>query len=354
MYVNSSRIAAIWLETPANEPIGTQIDGDNVVGRSSAYLNVQIPFRNSTVAGFHAACSIDARWVQSQIIGFQVGDAGSDAIYKAPSFSVLDQGVFPALSNGNWRTVRLGLGWLNALTPELANNWNTLSSTFSEAGLDNKTGLITHWGDVGRDIAAIVSSIVVDGMSRSGFEKSGGFENKTLLSSNNSLPGSESLDSILEGSYELPFAWDNTGNTTSRYKIHWSVAVTGLGFKANSLAYYLAMALLFIYAVLVFGHIIWVFKTNELSTAWSSLTDLIALALKSTPPQSVLDNASAGIERFKTFQEALRIREINTQASNRGTTFQNGAVQSIYGAEMILGMDYLPSEHKMIITGKSY
>ncbi len=354
MYTNSSRVAAIWLETPLEQPIGSRIDGDTVVGRSSAYLNVQIP-RTSSLTGFHAACSIDARWAQSQILGSQIAVGGLDSVYQAADLELSDPSIFPALNNGNWRTVRLGIDWLNTLTPQLAytSYWNTLSSTITAMGLDNSTGLVASWEHVGILLAAAVSTVVVDGMSRTGYEKNGGLRSNTSAPlATNATPSSESWDPLLAGSYVLPYARDDDGNATNRFEMYWSVAVTGLGYRADSVAYYLALIVLLAHAVFAIGHIIWVFWTRDTSTAWSSLTDLIVLALKSTPPDATLDNSSVGVERYKTFREPIYIRTIRTLGP--GGAAPHGSVgQGCRKVELVLGANCSPDRHKTVLTEES-
>jgi hypothetical protein len=377
VYVDSPRIAATWLETPPDEPIGTYLNGDTAIGRSSAYLNVQIPYPlgNSTAnstAGFFAACSVDARWVQSSILGSRVAQNApfinyQEIVYEAPSsesFTLHDPGVFPAVDDGNWRTVRLGIDWLKTLTPELAefSNWNTLSSTLTDIGLDNKTGLIPSSDIIQFVIEGLVSTIVVDGMSRSGYERNGGVGNVTGTSwPLEHWPGAESYGPILAGSYVLPFGYDDDGSATDRTKVRWSVAVTGLGYRADSVTYYLALAVLFLHVALAMCHIVWVFTTclskvceRETSTAWGSLTELITLALKSTPPDTVLDNASAGIERFRTFKEPVRIRTTLTQGPNGGADPQTATMQGAESVEMIVGTKDLLKAHKLVVIGQSY
>ena len=351
-------MAAIWLETPLEEPIGTQIDGDSVVGRSSAHLNVQIPYPNGTV-GFHAACSIDARWVQSQILGFQVVEAGADVSYQAAYMALPDPSVFPALDDGNWRTVRLGIDWLNTLTPELAKGtsaWNTLALILTSMGLDNNTGLIDDWGTVGTTIAAAVSTVVADGMSRSGYENNGGLQGNTYVEWPQTDEQHEAaFEPILGGTYVLPFVYVDNGNATDRTELYWSVAVTGLGYRANSTACYLALAVLLLYVVLALSHTIWVLITQETSTAWSSLTDLLTLALMSRPPDSGFDNASAGIERFRTLQSPIRIRVPSDEALSGEATPPGGStVQVSRGVEMIIGTDFSAEKHNAVVIQQKY
>ncbi|KAK3934019.1 hypothetical protein QBC46DRAFT_429396, partial [Diplogelasinospora grovesii] len=357
MYVNSSQIATIWLETPLDEPIGTRISGNSVIGRSSAYLNVQIP-DSSGSGGLHAACSIDARWLQSNILGLQAAQLIPDTTYMIGDSDLVGQPDFPAVNDGNWRTVRLGIDWLSALTPELDNAtsaWNTLASILTGMGLDKH---IVDDSDVASMIAAAVSTVVADGMSRSGYEKNGdGNDSSSRPMSDEELEAS--YEPMLAGEYVLPSIHEffDDGNATDKTEMYWSVAVTGLGYRAgDSAANYLSMAVLFIYIILALGHTIWVLYTRETSTAWSSLTDLLTLALMSRPPDSGLENASAGMERLKTLQTPIRIRALTDKASGGGISPLGGgaAVQLSRGVEMIVGTDSSPDIHEAVVIGQEY
>ena len=362
-YTDSPHIATIWLETPADEPIGTRINGGSVTGRSSAYLNVQIPYLNQS-AGLHAACAIDARWVQSSILGSNVGEKG-DASYLASIIGPGDttNALFPAIDDGNWRSVRLGIDWLEMLTPQIGDTryWTTLASIIANMRLNNSTELLDSWDGVGLSMATAISTIVVDGMSRSGYLQNGGRANRTdapwPLKDN---PSEDSFDPLLKGVYVLPVGREDRGNLTDRTEMYWSVMATGLGFRAASFSYYLAISVFFIHASLAIGHSVWVFRGalkkdggND-STAWSSLTDLLALALLSTPPVSALDNASSGIQRFRTLKEPIRIRVADDPGLGEECTAQGSTAHVSRGVKMIMGADYIPENHKRVTAGNLY
>lgn len=358
MSVNSSRMAAIWLETPTDEHVGTTIDGDTVTGRSSAYLNIQIPQANGTF-GLHAACSIDARWVQSRISGSRSGSSDYSFVFDTPSYPIKNSSFFPASSDGKWRTVRLGIDWLNALTPRLSNmkdnaHLNTLTSTLTAAGFDNSTGLVEEWeGDTEGTISSVVSSIVADGMSRSGFEDNDPMVRETPMTR---LYSGESnvLERILDGTYVLPPPINRPGQDAETYEMYVSFAVSGLGYRVNSFSYIFALAVLFLHVTLALCHTVWVIYSvnrGESPAAWSSLTDLVTLALRSTPPETSLDDASAGVNRYKTFEEPVRIRTVDFDG---GDALQSGKTSGSDGVEMILGSDYSPAKHRKVIAGQSY
>lgn len=175
-YTNSSKVAAIWLETPLDERIGTRFNDENgLTGRSSAYVKIQIPSPNGTSA-LLASCAIDARWYQATMQGFGAAQRLSDPLFRTP--------VMPALERiGQGRPVRLRSNWLNTLTPHLGNSsddhWNTLSSIITNTGLSNAFGRNYGWS-IEWYIGGIVSTAIADGMSRTGFKKNGGNGEKPL------------------------------------------------------------------------------------------------------------------------------------------------------------------------------
>lgn len=321
MHVNSSKIAAIWLETPEEEPIGTRVDENGINGRSSAYLNVQIPFTNgSGTSGYHAACSIDARWYQSAIQGTGAAQSLTDTVYNPPRIVTPER-------NGRWRQARLRSSWLNTLTPPLRNSseshWNTLSSILTDAGLSNTTGLLDNWDLAHEYIAAIVSTVVADGMSRIGFEKNGGDGSYYMpwLDENIIKPNytGHDLDRILAGDFKLPPPEGVQNGTSQGYALSWRVAISGLGYRADGTTYYIASAILLTHATIALAHIAWVIKTRQTSTAWNSLNHLVILALKTSPPGPALDGTSVGVMRYRAYQKHMRIRAV-TGPSVAGVT----------------------------------
>lgn len=360
---NASQISTIWLATPDTEEIGTRVNGDDIAGMSSAYLNVQIPAYNDSTMGVLASCSIDARWVAANIIG-------KGGIYEHTQITYgVEHDVgwanlpisFSGRDDPIYRSVRLNVDWLEGLTPKFGDNtadtWTTLAYMLTEIGVDNSTGSIGDWRHAEIAIQNLVSTVVADGMSRVGFERNGGLANTTSkpwpLAQD---PGQDSYDPILAGTYVLPFAYDYDGSASDRTEMHWSTTVTGLGYRANSLAYYLALTVLFTHTGIALIHTIWAFTTRENSTAWGSLTELMVLALRSTPPSGLtLENASVGIDQYAKLREPIRFRtldiESQCQPQPQGGTLPHGGAN---GVHMILGTEYSPSKHKTVAVGEPY
>lgn len=124
--------------------------------------------------------------------------------------------------------------------------------------------------------------------------------------------------------------------------MQWKVAITGLGYRMEGATYYIASTILLAHVKIALCHIAWVIKTRQTSTAWSSLNELVILAFKSPPPGPAMDNASAGVTRYITYQERLRI-----QAASKGPGHE--------GVEMIMHSDIAtPGQHHPVVPEVPY
>jgi hypothetical protein len=79
------------------------------------------------------------------------------------------------------------------------------------------------------------SYLVVDGTSRSGYERNGGM-------------------AAWAPKYVLPFEQDILAAGNDRTEMKWPVPVTGVGYRANDVVYYLAMVLFFCHALVAVIH----------------------------------------------------------------------------------------------------
>jgi len=285
---------------------------------------------------------VDARWGYGQIIAQGAAQINLVDIYT-PVF-VPNWGP----DFNSWRSVRLGIDWLKSLTPQLENGtgWNSLSSTLTELGVDNSTGLMEDtWDNVAFISQLVVSATIVDGMSRAGYDR---MESLQAPTENDGV-----LDAILEGSYILNTDTSTGVNASDQLQTQWSISATGLGYRANSLSYYIALALLFTHAVIALAHTIWIFYNRKTSTAWSSLADIVTLACKSTPPTSTLNNASAGVESYEAFQHPVRIRVIRS-GQNAGLSRPTGTTNIPNEVEIVFDAEHLTGNYEEVLVGQLY
>lgn len=88
------------------------------------------------------------------------------------------------------------------------------------------------------------------------------------------------------------------------------------------------MAVLLVHVILAAGHIFYILRYGQSSTAWDSITELVALTLNSRPPLAELPNTSAGIYCLKTFGKQFVIRSTPAVAD---TTSKDEAEETAEG-----------------------
>lgn len=82
--------------------------------------------------------------------------------------------------------------------------------------------------------------------------------------------------------------------------------VWGWKYTAEEATTKLAIAVMFTYCILVLGHVIYSAISGVSSTAWDSVSELVALAMNSTPTKA-LQNTCAGITGSAVYQTQVRI-----------------------------------------------
>lgn len=323
----------------------------------SAFLSVQIPYIDSNETGTISTCSVDARWAVGIYSGGPVGDVDADYVQKAtvkntrPFASDLEgyQYNFLPIDDGSWRRVHMDTDWLYALTPLLGSStsgWTSLAALLTETGMDNSTGTIMDWWDIRPMLETIIATFVADGMSRQGYNANGGSSSFTsnalsLLPWDNSAPSQQSL---LAGTYAFPRPTDTVT------QLHWSVVVGGYAYKADSLAYYLALTVLFLHAAIALAHVGYVLWTRVCCDAWDSFIGLIVLTARSgmNRPSGAVDffkNASVGIKRYQTMSTPVRLRALTTS----GVTAVGQE-----DVEILFGDQTLPVEYRTVEANKAY
>ena len=280
--------------------------------------------------------------------GGPVGDLYADyiqtaAIQKSRHFAPDLRGYeynFLPIDDGSWKRVKIEMDWLSNLTPLLGNStsgWTSLAVLLSDMGMDNSTGAIVKWDDVTSILETVVATLVADGMSRQGYAANGGSsthfsDSLSLLPWDNSA---SSRESILTGAYKFP---PPAGVTTL---LKWSVVVGGYAYRADSVAYYLALTVLFLHATLALCHMVYMLRKRVYCDEFDSFIGLMVLAAKSGMPVhsgavDVFENASSGIDRYRTMGTKVRVMAKATSAGNVGS---HEDVKILFGNEK-LGAEY--------------
>jgi hypothetical protein len=187
-----------------------------------------------------------------------------------------------------------------------------MESIFLNAGLDSSPNTVTDWLDQwsgSQDklalIEAIVCSVIVDGLSRTGSYRvfnTSGPKSQWRLADYNLLPDFEKR--ILRNEPALVILAVSPESLTT---IEASMHISGFSFQ-RSLAAYLATTVLLTHLLMATAHIIYVTRKRRTSSSWGSVAELIALSQNSQPAFDVLANTGGGIKSCKTFLQMAKIR----------------------------------------------
>lgn len=227
---------------------------------------------------------------------------------------------FSLILGPDWRFAQLDQTWLDALLPLLGGTnstremgWTTAASMFTSAGFDNSTGLLTRWDTLCHTLESTIGMLIVDGMSRVGLADNGGnmyyvidrCEWMNWLPSRASDLGSY-FDLLLDGKNVV--APPNTTNAATLTRMHWGVTVSGLAYKANSTAVYLAIAVMLACTAIGACNSAYILISRRSSEAWDSIEEIIALSQLSRPSDSArLVNTSGGIHTSAAYKSKVQI-----------------------------------------------
>lgn len=270
------------------------------------------------------ACSIDARWARGSNIGMSLPETDNMVVFGSLA-STKETGTnvgFSPVPGPDWRFAELDQTWLDALLPLLggANStremgWTTAASMYTSAGFDNSTGLVIEWDTLCHTLESTIGMLIVDGMSRSGLADNGGNmyrvtdrrEWMNWLPSRVSDPGSY-FDLLLHGKNVV--APPSTTNVSTLTRMHWDVTVSGLAYKANSTAAYLAIAVMLACTTIGACNSAHMLISRRSSEAWDSIEEIIVLSQLSRPSASTrLANTSGGIRASAAYKSKVQILE---------------------------------------------
>jgi hypothetical protein len=276
-------------------------------------------------------CSIDARWALGNHIITEVfnQDANRNLDQHGEILSIfvnplLDGYGFNPVNDGTWSRVAMDLDWLYTLTPVLNSplsqsqeytsgpRWTSLASLLQDSGFDNRTGLVEEWASIRSPIEGVIAMLVAEGMARVGMSDNGGQAQRLDWVN---TPGAvlnlyenedDSLNALLQnGVAVLPPRGVSASKLT---QLHWDVTAYGFFYKANSVAYYLALTVLFSYVIFALVHIIYCLYTRHSSEAWDTYEELLTLCHNSTPLPESMANTSAGIGCHGTLRRSVKLR----------------------------------------------
>jgi hypothetical protein len=269
----------------------------------STSIGAVVALPGNTVIGYTGqilTCTVDARWANSTAIASFTG--GPMTVRGEPNDWFLTSRL-QKKPDGNfeWPQISIAPQWADSLNPIIeAKNVSVFTL------LSNSVGRLGNVSKAPSSLNAVETILVVmlaEGLSRientasiQGFLK--GFEKSEWMSQ--ILP-----DNTVFGTGGSAF------NYTSRpgdpfVKFEMKVAVNGYGYGITT-ATILSSLVLLTYSLIAMVYILHsVCFSRSTSSAWESISEIIALAMNSTPVP-VLQNTGAGISSLQTLKEKVRI-----------------------------------------------
>ena len=326
-------------------------------------VNIVVPYNSTNSTRVSFACSVDARWAVSNYAGGPLGNGEVAYFQKVtvkntrPWKNVAAAPVgyqlnFLPVDDGSWKRVNVTTDWLNSVSASSLNQSMGGVSAFGlllqEMGLDNKTGAISEWVEVEATLESVVAVLFVDAMSQQGYADNGGYSSQstdtmTQIQWDNST---KSQSSLIAGKFAFPRP---LGPAT---RLEWSVTISGYAYHADSVAYYLALTVLFLHAAIALVHVCYLLRNRLCSNSWDSVTGLIILAATSfrrgarNNTVDHLTNTSAGVENYRTMSTGVRVRVLPSSGGTPTGHHNN--------LKILFGNDGLASGYEKVAVDKAY
>ncbi|KAI3580111.1 hypothetical protein IWW34DRAFT_620935 [Fusarium oxysporum f. sp. albedinis] len=271
-----------------NKPEVLWFDSAPVIANSSVGVVVAVPSNKSREAADIYGCMIDARWITTELSG----DAVSLASKGYPPFS----GSIATALGGSW-IGSPGYGQRVHLAPSFAKYLNPLDSRTNRTVIHEmllNSGVWTADGKGSKSTAhleAVLGSLAANGLGRSN-------PNVTAITTLADPDGEwwrsfMPQDGKVFGPGGSPYAVSDE-DKARLFSAEMETWVTGFAFADNSLTMRGAMAVFYVYALLVIAYSIWSIWSGITSSSWESVPDLLALALADRESGSESEGFSKG------------------------------------------------------------
>ncbi|RMZ91414.1 hypothetical protein DV736_g1338, partial [Chaetothyriales sp. CBS 134916] len=308
-------------------------------GAASIGAVFQSPWSDTNTSRVAIGCTVQTGWVptnvQTDSYTFWTGWYPWNVSFgeRTPAWSRTSN----APTNGR---IALGDTWLDMLTPTISSDtdssvedWqpSTIESILDSVGITSPdsskgtTSLLEDWNasdgnDRGRTayIECLISSILVDGLSRTGsaliFDTSNGPSSQWPFAWYRPLPNFAHLilngggtHTVANAAFRPP-----AGPPDSFVTLKSTMAISGFSLQL-SLSGILAMVVLLTHILMATADMVWILINRHTSHSWSTVSELIALAQNSQPAFDVLANTSSGIKCSSTFSRLAKIRVVRRQ-----------------------------------------
>ncbi|RMZ75821.1 hypothetical protein DV737_g5127, partial [Chaetothyriales sp. CBS 132003] len=345
--------------TPTRHPRFIWVHLPIEYGAASIGAVFQSPWSDANTSRVAIGCTVQTGWVptnvQTDSYTFWTGWYPWNVSFgeRTPAWSQASN----APTNGR---IALGDAWLDLLTPSISSDidssgedWqpSTIESildsvdiTSADASRD-ASSLLRDWSlsdrnDRGRTayIECLISSILVDGLSRAGsaliFDSSNGSPSRWPFAWYQRLPNFAHL--ILNGRGTHAALQPPAGPPDSFVTLQSTMAISGFSLQL-SLSAILAMVVLLTHIIMATTHIAWILINRHTSNSWSTVSELIALAQNSQPAFDTLANTSSGVQCSATFSRLAKIRHVELVFEHNGIYSRSrpGSTQTVVGMQSL-------------------
>lgn len=231
-------------------------------------------------------------------------------------------------SGNTWPRISIDSDWAHTfLNPVIASdNSTSYDSIMSTAGLWNTTQVL-DMVNAGYAIESLLATTIVNGLSRRDYigEFAGTLAgdsqglNREMTTSGQDSPSLKCAEWCKQlmpsGSHPMGYggnAFDvSTSDQQKSTKFTVQVEAQGYAYSSRGTAAIFSVVVLLLHLSIALGHFLytWLYS-RESSDSWSSISELVALAMRSTSPQS-LENTGAGIYCIEVFEKETRVVERN-------------------------------------------
>lgn len=277
---NSSDPSLTWVELPQAK-----------FGLSSIGAVVALPWRNGSNPTIFS-CTADARWANSTATSSFTG--GPKVVRGEPN-KWFTTSRLQKSSNGKlkWPLININPLWADSL--------DSVLDGFNGIGRLGNVALAPYSVNA---VEATLAVMLAEGLSR--VSSSGKIQGSLKGTAKNEWMSQMLPDRSVFGTGGSAFNYSfRSGDPFQRFEMKTTVNGYGYGITTATilssivLLLYSAIAMLFIVYSTCFA--------RSTSSAWESISEVIALAMKSTPA-AALHNTGAGIHCLKTLKEKIRIR----------------------------------------------
>lgn len=352
----SNNLQSEWIALPTDQ-----------FGPVSGGVLLHFPGKASSTSRTVVGCSISASWFSGEVTSDSLNNDAAWSFTESSRTEArirIDLNASSAEAHRYRRLITIRERWIQSLTPltpcedcsNQSQRLTTLERLFSDVGLstvlddiraqgqsryngstnacvlqppDPADTDVDRWNraDCGNGnkhmlLELILASTFANGLSRYGSRRA--FDPSSIMNAPNDpfqwelkiLPKAPNYYASLLSNNPHHNAVLPAPANSDYVKLRMRVEVVGYAWYASGFSDYLAITVVVMYMLVALAHTVWVLTKGVTSSSWDTVTELLALALRS-PVSDALRGSGAGIERLGTYRRLTRLRAIREAGEER-------------------------------------